>query len=227
MENINGVAISKLYLNEDFTLIELDNVIGTIQRIHDSNKDYISTNNINESNNINELNNINIYDNYLNKLKKRYKSYDYSQFPNSDKMYKILCEKLEYYENNDLGKISVIHGDTVLTNILINNLGKIKLIDMRGFIDNKLSIYGDSLYDWAKLYQSLIGYDEILENKIISNEYKNVIIQHFEEKFIKIYSEEYLIHLKIITASLLFTLIPLHDNEKCINYYNLISLLNI
>jgi hypothetical protein len=29
--------------------------------------------------------------------------------------------------------------------------------------------------------------------------------------------------IKYITALLLFTLIPLHDDEKCIKYYNLID----
>ena len=38
---------------------------------------------------------------------------------------------------------------------------------MRGKVGDKLTIYGDWLYDWAKIYQSIIGYDEILLSKII------------------------------------------------------------
>jgi hypothetical protein len=34
---------------------------------------------------------------------------------------------------------------------------------MRGKIGDTLTIYGDAFYDWAKLYQSLIGYDKILD----------------------------------------------------------------
>ena len=37
----------------------------------------------------------------------------------------------------------------------------------------------------------------------------------------ELYSEEDMKNLKLITKSLLFTLIPLHNNEKCIKYYNL------
>jgi hypothetical protein len=110
-----------------------------------------------------------------------------------------------------------------MTNILINKYGKIKFIDMRGKIGNELSIYGDFMYDWAKLYQSLNGYDSILQNKTINFQYKNKMIKFFENKFIENYPEEYLIYLKYITASLLFTLIPLHDNDKCDKYYNLIN----
>ena len=43
---------------------------------------------------------------------------------------------------------------------------------MRGKIEDKISVYGDEMYDWAKIYQSLKGYDEILEEIIINNSYK-------------------------------------------------------
>ena len=95
---------------------------------------------------------------------------------------------------------------------------------MRGKVGDKLTIYGDWLYDWAKLYQSLIGYDEILEDKIINLSYKNKLIEYFKNKFISENSEDDFNNLKLITNSLLFTLIPLHDNEKCERYFNLIKL---
>ena len=145
-------------------------------------------------------------------------------FENSKFIYEKLLEKLKFYEDNNLGKKTVIHGDPVLTNILINQFGKIKLLDMRGKQGNKLTIFGDWLYDWAKLYQSLIGYDEILENKFINLDYKNQLIDFFKDKFINKYSEKDFENLKLITNSLLFTLIPLHDNQKCVDYYKLIKI---
>ena len=93
---------------------------------------------------------------------------------------------------------------------------------MRGQLGKNLTIYGDWLYDWAKLYQSLIGYDKILMSKNISLSYETKMISEFEKHFINLYSNEDLINLKLITKSLLFTLIPLHNNEKCKLYYNLI-----
>ena len=87
---------------------------------------------------------------------------------------------------------------------------------MRGKVGDKLTIYGDWLYDWAKIYQSIIGYDEILLSTIIDNNYKENIIQIFKKYF------EDFKNLKIITKSLIFTLIPLHNNEKCIKYYKLL-----
>jgi hypothetical protein len=208
MENIDGIPISHLYLNEDLTINEFNNILGTINRIHNSNA---------------TTDNINIYGNYSHKLIHRYKTYDYSRFINSSPIYNKILLKLQEYEYNNLGKISVIHGDAVFTNILINKFGKIKLIDMRGTIGNINTICGDKLYDLAKIYQSIIGYDEILENKKISYDYKQTIKNHYENWFINIYGQVYFDYLKYITASLLFSLIPLHNNDKCYEYYKLIN----
>ena len=214
MENINGIPISKLYLNEELSIKQFDNIIGTINRIHKCasyNKDI----------------KINIYGNYSNKLKERYEKYNYEIYEGSDSLYKFLIDKLTIYEEQNLGYQAIIHGDPVLTNILINKFGKIKLIDMRGSIDKTLTIYGDKLYDWAKIYQSLIGYDEILDNKIISKEYKKMFLEYFEKRFLDFFTTDDLYYLKIITASLLLSLIPLHKNDKCNLYYKLIYKIDI
>ena len=216
MENINGIPVSKLYLSEELTIEQFDNILGTIKRIHSIKSTSISTHLI--------------YSNYANKLKNRYNEniFFYNIFENSDILYNNLYKELIKYENNNNGIASMIHGDTVFTNIIINNLGKIKLIDMRGKLGDVLSIYGDQLYDWAKIYQSIIGYDEILENKYVSNKYKSTFIEYFLNEFKKIYSNPiYIYFLNIITASLIFTLIPLHNNDKCIKYYELINNLDL
>ena len=93
---------------------------------------------------------------------------------------------------------------------------------MRGKVGDKLTICGDWLYDWAKIYQSIIGYDEILLSKFIDDNYKKNIIDTFTKYFINKFSEQDFENVKIITKSLIFTLIPLHNNEKCIKYYNLL-----
>lgn len=211
IEKIKGITISNLYLSELLTIDTLKYIMNSIKRIQS-----VDIKNYNH--------NINIYGNYVNKLKKRYETYDYSRFNNHFETFNNIINQLTLYENNNSGKCTVIHGDTVMTNILINNYGKLKFIDMRGKIDDQLTICGDFLYDWAKLYQSLIGYDKILLNKSISESYEKKMITAFENYFIELYSEEYLNYLKIITKSLLFSLIPLHDNKLCIEYYNLIDL---
>ena len=111
-----------------------------------------------------------------------------------------------------------------MTNIIINSYDKIKFIDMRGKLGDVKTIYGDYLYDWAKLYQSLLGYDLILQDKEVSSVYKNKLLEYFENYFIKLFSIEEFYELKMITNSLLFTLIPLHNNNKCEEYFNMINI---
>jgi hypothetical protein len=96
---------------------------------------------------------------------------------------------------------------------------------MRGKLNDNLSIYGDIFYDYGKIYQSLIGYDEILIDKYVSNNYKNNLINIFNNYIIKNYGEKYILIIKNITNSLLFSLIPLHNNNKCNNYYKLINII--
>ena len=207
IEKIHGLTVTELYLSEMLTKDTFTHILNSINRIQ--NCDIINDD-------------INIYENYSSKLINRYKNFDFSKFENSKPIYESLLVKLQYYEKNNLGKKKVIHGDPVFTNIIINNYGKIKFIDMRGKLGDKLTIYGDWLYDWAKIYQSIIGYDEILLSKIIDSNYKENIIYIFKKYFIDKFSEKDFDNLKIITKSLLFTLIPLHNNEKCIKYYKLL-----
>lgn len=207
IEKIEGITLSELYVSELLTENILINVLNSINRIQN-----IKT----------ENDNINIYENYYNKLKDRYNNFNYLKFSKSNEIYIDLCNKLKNYEDKNLGKKKVIHGDPVFTNIIINNFEKIKFIDMRGKIGNKLSINGDWLYDWSKIYQSLIGYDCILQSTSISNNYKEKMIKCFEKYFLEKYTIENFKNLKLITKSHLFSLIPLHKNNKCLDYYNLI-----
>ena len=210
IEKINGTVMSIMYSHKEFTLKHLDMLFNTLNKIH--------------SVNIDDVNDINIYKNYSSKLKNRYDNYNYSKFKNSKLIYDKILTNLNEYEIHKKGYKSVIHGDFVFSNILLTDMS-IKLIDMRGKIGNKVTILGDKFYDYAKLYQSLIGYDFILNNKSISFSYIDTYIKLFESKFVSMYGKEQLKYLKSLTASLLFTLIPLHNDHKCEDYYNLINYL--
>jgi capsule biosynthesis phosphatase len=218
LEKINSITLSYLYVNESLTddlFIKLLNIFNVIH---------------NFDNKID--NNLNIYTNYNKKIISRYNEYNYNniiddKYDNINNIYNYLINYFENYENNNLGKIGIIHGDPVFSNCLFNNIdNNYKLIDMRGKLDNNLSIYGDIFYDYGKIYQSLIGYDEILIDKFVSNNYKNNLINIFNNYIIKNYGEQYILIIKNITNSLLFSLIPLHNNNKCNDYYKLININN-
>ena len=208
IEKLSGMTITDIYLSNMLTKNTFMCVLSSVDRIQKTVVD--------------SKDNTNIYANYACKLINRYKKYDYSMFENSELVFKSILTKLQDYENENKGRKTVVHGDPVFTNIIINKYGKIKFIDMRGKWGDKLTIYGDWLYDWAKIYQSLIGYDEILLSKYIDSDYKKYMIISFKEYFIEKFSEKDFENLKIITKSLLFTLIPLHNNKKCKDYYSLI-----
>jgi len=209
VEKIIGLTVTNLFLSELLQPSTLINIMNSIKRIQNCSV-------------IND-NDIDIYENYGKKLESRYNSYDYSRFSGSESVCISLREDLKKYQESKRGKLTVIHGDCVMTNILINNLEKIKFIDMRGKVGSTLTICGDWLYDWAKLYQSLIGYDKILQGKNVSEKYENELLETFKEYFITSYSPEDFENLKMITKSFLFTLIPLHNNSKCLKYYDLLT----
>ena len=211
IERINGLTLSNMYLSQLMNYNILHSVMESIQRIQ--------TVSIPEDADTD----IDIYANYVDKLDKRYEEYDYTKHKSSKEMYQDIRNHLEDYCKTKSGKLTCIHGDPVFSNILINKYHKVKFIDMRGAQGDKLSIYGDWLYDWSKLYQSLLGYDEILLDKEVSTEYKNKMLEDFESIFLKWYTKRDFKNLKNITNSLLFTLLPLHDNNKCDKYYNLIN----
>ena len=218
LEKINGITLSYLYVNESlsedilYKYLLLINKIHKIHEIHTLDDKYEN------------IENINIYDNYSNKIKSRYKSYDYSKFMRSEIIYNKLINYFDNYEKNNDGILGIVHGDAVFSNCIIDNNNNFKLIDMRGKLNNINTIYGDILYDYAKIYQSLIGYDEILLNKILSNDYKKNLLNIFISFINEILGEKYLEIIKMISNSLLFTLIPLHNNRKCIDFYNLINM---
>lgn len=211
IEKINGIALSYIYLKESLTNEILLNYLNCVDRIHNS-----RVYNSNDGS-------IDIYSNYVKKLEERYNSFDYSKFDKSSVVYEKLINYFRQYENNKDGMIGVVHGDPVFSNVIVTKEMKFKFIDMRGKQGPICTIFGDILYDYGKIYQSLIGYDEILLDKTVNVDYKTRMIGIFEKYIIEKFNSNVLEKIKIITDSLLFTLIPLHNNDKCVKYYSLIK----
>lgn len=209
IEKINGLTVSQLWITQTMKPDLIYHIMGSLNRIHNSYSHDMP------------LTMEKLYQNYSHKIKKRYNDYDYSKFDGSIELYNELITYFDIYEKERRGVQTLIHGDPVFTNILINSFGKIKFIDMRGLQGDIITKTGDKWYDYAKLYQSLIGYDEILLSKTIDNKIKNETITIFENIIIEKFGKEVLRDIKMITKSLLFSLLPLHDNDKCVDYYNL------
>jgi capsule biosynthesis phosphatase len=210
LSKVTGIPLSFLNTNNTITEELLFNVFDKINTLHN-----YSVNSQNQY--------VDIYLNYYKKVKERVDSFDFSKYENFDSIKNEIYNFLLKYESDSRGKFGVIHGDPVFTNIIIDNKDNVKFIDMRGKIGDTQTIYGDINYDWAKIYQSIIGYDSILmdvelnQNQIINNKF--IFEKYIESKFDK----NVLFEIKQITKSLLLSLIPIHDNNKCLKYYDLIS----
>ena len=214
VELINGATASHLFLSQELTPMSLKAIMGTLHRVHSAETP--------------ETFEIDVYANYAKKVQKRFISYSgYAKFEKSEATFDTLMKNLKEYEASGRAKQVVVHGDAVFTNILINKFGKVKLIDMRGQLGDTLTIRGDEAYDWAKLYQSLIGYDEVMQQRPVPESYRMALIEVFWETLTYLCPDIAKDDIRMLAQSLLFSLIPLHnrenETEKQTEYYKLIN----
>jgi tRNA A-37 threonylcarbamoyl transferase component Bud32 len=145
IEYVDGSTMSDLYIGGNMNIQMLLDIVDGLTRLHDY--DLENTNNI-------------FYTNKLEQRREQIFKNEASLFVN---IYDDIIKQLKMHEPF---RSHVIHGDPVLTNILYD--GKIHFIDPRGEWDGVDTIYGNIYYDYAKLLQSLEGYDAILNNVSIT-----------------------------------------------------------
>jgi capsule biosynthesis phosphatase len=203
LEKINGINFSTMYVNNILSTENLKLLFDKIKILHSNS----------------EGNKIHFdYPNLSKKFRERVNTYDYESYGVSENEIIEIEKKLLKIESDGFTNV-MIHGDCVFSNVLLSDSGDLKFVDVRGIVGDKKTCYGLYLYDYAKIYQSLIGYDEILMDKKIKKSYKDLMIDYFrsyvgEDDFQKI---------KIISRSLILSLVPLHnDKEKIKKYINLI-----
>lgn len=184
MEKIDGTSVSDLLLDLQLSKENIAQMVNSFKEIHDHlwlqhEDDWL----------------------YKGKMLERFKE--------NQKFYEKLGitenEVLELAENVKVSNHSIIHGDSVFTNVFINKKNQVKLIDPRGKNQNGFSIYGASCYDYAKMLQSLYGYDFIINEANIPETYLSFV----RDYFFSIIKEEPN-QLKIKTKILVLSMLPLH-----------------
>jgi capsule biosynthesis phosphatase len=191
LEFLSGLNFSTLYVNEILSKEHIEKLVKSVKTLHE----------YKESDLI-----IKKYEPLSNKFRQRMLMYDYENFGLTTSEVENLVIDLEKIEGDGFQNV-LIHGDCVFSNIMVDNMGEIKFVDVRGMVENTFTPYGFYLYDYAKIYQSIVGYDEILMDKRIKVSYKQMIKDYFESLF----DEKTLNDIRKITASLFFSLIPLHN----------------
>jgi len=206
IENINGIPFYSLYKNQMITESHLNNLFKVIKKLHS----YESI-----DNNQTPINSFDIINNYSMKLRERFEIKADYPFDDAAKIQNEILRKLDDYYNSQKNLFEIsdfIHGDLWFSNIIIDYSNNIKLIDMKGKVFNTFNTGGHIYYDYGKLYQSFLGFDEIIYGDSIDNSYKNKMKTYFENYIKKIGIN--INDLKTITLSLVIGTFHSISNEN-------------
>jgi aminoglycoside phosphotransferase len=145
MEFIEGNTVSKLFLNKLLTKPMLSSICAALARMHET---QIEDTPVSEAD---------IMVNYMGKLEERVKTHPNYSLPGIHEVVKtikdsIKCTRIAH----------IVHGDPWFDNMMLTSNQEIKFLDMKGKIGSVLSIKGDTMVDYAKLYQSILGFDYLL-----------------------------------------------------------------
>lgn len=230
MEYLNEKSFDQIYLNKKLTETDVNNFFRQVVDFINKSRKYhpVST-----EEKIKQY----LYDMYYLKTVERWNEIKddpkFSSFYNNDifinnKKYKPVSyylSKLEKTLNDyDLldGKrqFSIIHGDLCFNNIIFKD-NKMYVIDPRGSFGEKW-IYGDTLYEIAKISHSISGYDTLINNLYKLEWNENNINYHFtnnlnqslfKEKFEKLINKKFLPRIYLIESLLFLSMIPLHSES--------------
>ncbi len=198
MVAIEGIPLSYLLLKNAFQSHHLQLLLRALDTIHACPVED------------DESQEINIYANYATKVRTRMQTHsDVYRALGDDVLEEgaSLVRELEVYEGQGQGKRCVVHGDPVLSNVLLlKEETRVQLIDMRGRQHTTLTLLGDMHYDWAKVYQCLLGYDQVLHGQTPVKAAPPSLIRAFCNHI----GEAAAKYIPLLTRSLIYSLIPLH-----------------
>jgi fructosamine-3-kinase len=137
--------------------------------------------------------------NYIDKLKERFNHNDY-YFDDADTVFQEILNGLT--DTFNAVPVPIIHGDFWFSNIMLTYEDELKCLDMKGQLYGQLTLNGDMYYDYGKMYQSILGFDLILNRIPLDQEYISKMKVYFLERLA--YYELDLQYLKWVTKSLIF-----------------------
>jgi hypothetical protein len=171
LEKMNSIPISFLYINKTYSLKLFDELLQKMKVMHQIGID-------------NKFNLDEYRLNYTEKIKKRFENKELYNFENAELLYQKIIVRLNTYLNSKTFKdniVSVIHGDLWFSNILLSYKDEYKFIDMKGIINTNKTLSGDKLYDYAKILQSLVGFDSVLYDKEVDPSYNLIFVEYYKK----------------------------------------------
>jgi len=203
LQRVNGLNFSYLYNNNCLSIPQFQQLLEALWTLHGTTMDYPAEQ---------------ISASIIDKIRDRYNVDDYALFPGHEKLYVQIQEFMAGFYSRHRIKPVVVHGDPVFSNVLINGQNNITFIDMRGAQGTDLTIAGDAVYDLAKVYQSLSGYDFIMMDKIRQPDQQ--LMDHFT-RWVELRYDLDVTDIRRYAAGLYFSLIPLHADHRCQTYFRL------
>ena len=205
LTRITKPTYSSLLLSQRLSKVDIDVLVESLHTIHNAPSDNVV---------------IDLNWAYGSKIKERFIKFSslYKKLGINTTEYGQLCDA---YFSNKYGRI---HGDTVFTNVFAGD-GKCSFIDMRGKWDDKLTVGGDIYYDFAKVLQSLTGYDHILHNEPIQDQYLKSLREYFINAVLEIHPTLSVDELRSKVKLLYVSLLPFHreDLGRCSRFVKLLN----
>lgn len=208
-EFIPGIPLFYLYKNKLVTQKMTDSLFSILKEFHSFNDSHVS------------INQGIVYNNYVVKLTERFQNKSDYPFEDADEVFDSIINGIVQNYSPDI--VPFIHGDCWFSNILLTYDDQFKFIDMKGQVYGQLTQNGDRYYDYGKLYQSIVGYDLILNEVELDTDYLKQMTSLFLEKCrAEGLNIEYL---RWVTKSLIFGVFHSIDSKSSIknNIWELIK----
>ena len=242
IEYIKGIPIFTLYKSQVLNTKHIDTIFEFLDILHSTNgtanfngNSTISSGSVARARKLDDDANCvararklddDIRGNYIDKLKQRFEQTCDYPFDNAVQVQSECLRQLDEYlavpENVKI--LDYIHGDCWFSNIIMDFNGSMKFIDMKGQVNGQLCVGGDEMYDFGKLYQSVLGYDLILNGCFTDAEFANrceydlYIEQYFIEKLTARHIS--VIWLKTVTFGLIIgTFFAIREEEQKIRVW--------
>ncbi len=198
MEYIKGISFYNLLKEKLITTAHLDMLINYMEQMHAAQAITAATLE-------------DIRSNYVDKLKYRFTMKENYVYSNAPEIQTRIIQNLESYLQSDIKISNVIHGDLWFSNIYCTFSNELKVMDMRGKCGEILTISGDPMYDYAKIFQSLLGYDLVLYNQPVDNDY----LANLQTYYLNTVTKKVNIkHLKNITHALIIGTFPFVESQE-------------
>jgi len=224
MDYIEGIPLYYLYKNCLLTHRHIDELFDILEHLHNLHTCEDTIDCIDSIDIV--ITRDNVKNNYIKKLKNRFNKEDYP-FEDAEDIFRAIIDGIEAHFSPILSP--VIHGDFWFSNIILKYAigdaqNRYKLLDMRGMIDDILTLNGDIYYDYGKLYQSILGYDLVLNGDASRDAYFQEMKTYFLQKCLaKGLNIDFLTY---VTKGLVFGTMPFishYDNDVKKNVWDFIK----